>query len=135
MMRPLTNSNFVLDFFRHTNAKYYSKVTKYLQHLQLSVPDYRLQYQQMLHYFTTTGTLHKYGKFTLSGAMSSTLNTKKLQVDSGMHTPSRPLAVSSACACVFHCLPLSFFDLLLPFLVLSLPFRDQSLPFLRGSTH
>jgi len=33
----------------------------------------------LLAYFKAAKTLHKYGAFTLSGEMSSTLNTKSLQ--------------------------------------------------------
>ena len=78
-MRPLTNSAFVVDFYRYKHAGYYRKMVEYLQHLQLTIPDYELQYHQMLAYFEKQKTLHKYSKFTLSGAMPSTLNTKSLQ--------------------------------------------------------
>ena len=80
VMRPLTNSNFVLDFYRYKEAPYYHAVTKYLHDLQLPVPDYTQQYKKTLEYLEQTKTLHTYSKFTLSGAMSSTVNTKSLQV-------------------------------------------------------
>ncbi|CAE8670279.1 unnamed protein product [Polarella glacialis] len=79
VMRPLTNSNFVLDFHRYEEARYYDVVTQYLQRSQVAVPDYELQYKQVLQYFLTTKTLHQYGKFQLSGDMPSTPNTKSLQ--------------------------------------------------------
>lgn len=79
VMRPLTNSNVVLDFHRYEKARYYDVVTRYLSSRQLPVPDYELQYQQIKQYFVKTRTLHKYGKFKLDGEMPSTPNTKSLQ--------------------------------------------------------
>jgi len=79
VMRPLTNSNIVIDFFRYKEAPYFELMTSYLQYLQLNVPDYEVQYLKTLEYFQKTKTLHKYSKFALSGAMTSTLNTKSLQ--------------------------------------------------------
>jgi hypothetical protein len=79
VMRPLTNSNFLLDFFRYKEACYYTTVTAYLQRRGVESPEYELQYRQMLRYFDSGKVLHKYGKFTLNGEMSSTLNTKSLQ--------------------------------------------------------
>lgn len=78
-MRPLTNSNFVLDFYRYKEAPYHATMTKYLKHRQQSVPDYELQYHNVMQYFVRQKCLHKYEKFTLDGAMSSTPNTKSLQ--------------------------------------------------------
>ena len=40
---------------------------------------YEEQYQKVMDYFRQTKVLHKYGKFTMSGLMPSTLNTKSLQ--------------------------------------------------------
>eukprot|EP00961_Rhodomonas_salina_P131543 1770446-Rhodomonas_salina.2 len=80
VMRPLTNSNFVIDFFRFRDAPYYGAITRYLQHLKLDLPDYEEQYSRTLAYFKQTKTLHTYSKFSLSGAMSSTLNSKSLQL-------------------------------------------------------
>ena len=42
-MRPLTNSNVVLDFHRFRDAPCHSAVTRYLQHAKVDVPDYELQ--------------------------------------------------------------------------------------------
>lgn len=78
-MRPLTNSNFVLDFFRYREAPYHALLTGYLRHLRLPVPDYEDQYRRVLSYFKNTKTLHTYSRFTLTGAMPSTPNTKSLQ--------------------------------------------------------
>jgi hypothetical protein len=39
----------------------------------------QVQYQKVMDYLRHTKCLHKYGKFSLSGAMSSTLNSKSLQ--------------------------------------------------------
>ena len=79
VMRPLTNSNFVADFFRYTQAPYYTVMVQYLSHLRIALPDYNEQYRKTLAYFETVKTLHTYSKFTLCGAMTSTLNTKLLQ--------------------------------------------------------
>eukprot|EP00854_Cymbomonas_tetramitiformis_P005309 gene5309-6453_t len=79
VMRPLTNSNFVLDFHRYEAARYYSVVTRYLRSRQISTPDYELQYRKVMQYFDRKRILHKYSKFQLSGEMPSTLNTKSLQ--------------------------------------------------------
>lgn len=79
VMRPLTNSNIILDFYRYKDAPYFEIMTGYLKYLKRDVPDYELQYRYILDYFRTTKCLHKYSKFTLEGAMSSTPNTKALQ--------------------------------------------------------
>lgn len=79
VMRPLTNSAFVVDFFRYKGSAYYKLMAEYLHHLKLDVPEYDRQYHQMIEYFEKQKTLHTYSKFTLSGAMPSTLNTKSLQ--------------------------------------------------------
>jgi hypothetical protein len=78
VMRPLTNSNFVIDFFRFKEAPYYSCFTGYLKYAHVEVPDYELQYRKTLAFFHNSRTLHSYSKFTLSGAMSSTPNSKTL---------------------------------------------------------
>ena len=79
MMRPLTNSNVVLDFHRYHESAYYSIMTHYLQTLGLSVPDYESQFNRLLTYYSGLKVLHTYGAFQLSGTMSSTPNTKSLQ--------------------------------------------------------
>ena len=78
-MRPLTNSNFVIDFYRYQHATYYDIMTRYLSGCKVRVPDYAEQYQKVMHYYRTTKTLHRYGKFQMSDKMPSTLNTKSLQ--------------------------------------------------------
>ena len=78
-LRPLTNSNFILDFHRYEQAPYYEMMISYLRHLGLEIPDYERQYTATMAYYQRTKQLHAYSKFTLSGAMSSTLNTKSLQ--------------------------------------------------------
>ena len=47
VMRPLTNSNVLLDFNRHKECAYYSIIVKYLRSLDLQVPDYDIQYKQL----------------------------------------------------------------------------------------
>lgn len=83
ILRPLTNSNFVLDFYRYQSAPYHTVMTTYLQHLRLRVPDYERQYHEVTRYFWRTKLLHKYGRFSESGAMTSTPNSKSLQPVSG----------------------------------------------------
>lgn len=86
MMRPLTNSNLILDFYRYKAAPYHKTVTKYLalkNKKSIAVPDYDTQYHQIMRYFVRHKCLHTYSKFTLDGRMSSTLNTKSLQYVAG----------------------------------------------------
>ena len=78
-MRPLSNSNFVCDFFRYKESKYFAIMSNYLRTQQITLPSYDLQYEQLLKYYQITKVLHGYHKFDLSGQMSSTLNTKLLQ--------------------------------------------------------
>ena len=59
-------SNVVLDFHRYEQAPYFKLMTGYLAHRQVAVPDYELQYRELLDYFTTTKTLHKYNRFQVS---------------------------------------------------------------------
>jgi hypothetical protein len=80
VMRPLTNANVVLDFHRYRDARYYDVVTRYLRGVQPSVPDYEQQYARLLQYFRATKVLHRYDQFSLSATMSSTPNTKSLQL-------------------------------------------------------
>ena len=95
VMRPLTNSNFVVDFFRYTGAPYYDAMTKYLRYLGVDVPDYQLQYRRTMAWFEKTKTLHSYSKFTLSGAMPSTINSKSLQPVLGTNDAAYKLARSN----------------------------------------
>jgi hypothetical protein len=95
VMRPLTNCNLVIDFFRYTDAPYYSMFANYLQQRQISVPDYELQFRRTLDYFERQRTLHRYGRFTLCGALSSTLNSKSLQPVFGTDDGAYKLAQSN----------------------------------------
>jgi len=95
IMRPLTNCNFVLDFFRYEESPYFTLFTRYLKYRQLEIPDYDQQYRLILQYYNQTRCLHQYGKFTLEGAMASTLNTKSLQPVTGTEDAARKLARSN----------------------------------------
>ena len=79
VLRPLTNCNVVLDFYRHKDAAYYGYVTHYLKSRGLDVPDYEAQYEQLLRFYRARPKLHTYRRFQLESAMASTLNTKSLQ--------------------------------------------------------
>ena len=79
VLRPLTNSNVVLDFMRHTEAPYYATIVRFLGHLQLPVPDYTRQYALLRDYYHSTRRLHSYERFALSSEMGSTPNSKSLQ--------------------------------------------------------
>lgn len=68
-MRPLSNSNFVIDFYHYRDAAYFRLMTQYLRHLQLPVPEYEEQYVHTMAFFAQK-TLHTYGRFSLSGAIS-----------------------------------------------------------------
>ena len=68
MLRPLTNCNFVLDFFRHREAPYHKAITQYLAHRGHPVPQYTKQYDDVLAYFEATEPLHGYGKFAYAYA-------------------------------------------------------------------
>lgn len=80
VMRPLTNCNFILDFFRYKNAPYFRLITEYLKEQPTPLPDYRRQYELVHRYYHQTHRLHNYAKFTWEGAMPSTPNTKSLQM-------------------------------------------------------
>ena len=95
VMRPLSNCNFVVDFFRYEESPYYTLFTSYLKYRKMEVPSYDRQYRIVLQYYNQTRCLHKYGKFTLEGAMSSTLNTKSLQHVTGTEDAARKLARSN----------------------------------------
>ena len=82
-LRPLTNSNVILDFYRYEASPYFHIFTRYLERLKQPVPDYEQQYHALQDYFQSTKCLHTYGKFSLDGAMTSTPNTKSLQSVTG----------------------------------------------------
>ena len=102
ILRPLTNSNFIVDFYRYKQAPYYRTVTNFLKQYYAKhtnppvLPDYESQYHQILNYYETTKCLHTYDKFSLDGPMSSTLNTKSLQLvtSCGSYDSVRQLASS-----------------------------------------
>eukprot|EP00977_Amphora_coffeiformis_P007408 scaffold1600_cov179-Amphora_coffeaeformis.AAC.23 len=81
LMRPLTNCNFVIDFYRYKSSPYYPVIQGYLG--KSHAPDYEAQYQLVMNYLASQVCLHKYERFTLEGAMSSTPNTKSLQPVTG----------------------------------------------------
>ena len=89
LMRPMTNNNFVLDFFRYRSSPYYNKMIEYLQGFDRNNNDlrdftnygddyYERQYHHVLQYYRETKCLHDYDKFSLGGATKSTPNTKTL---------------------------------------------------------
>lgn len=95
-LRPLTNSNLPLDFYRFESSPYYSLIVKYLKRTlkdQSLIPVYELQYNTVMEYYWETKILHSYGRFVLEGAMASSPNTKSLQpvvgVDDALHKLAR----------------------------------------------
>lgn len=89
LMRPMTNNNFVLDFFRFRSSPYYHKMIDYLKGFNSDNDDvgsitnygddfYEQQYHHVLQYYQETKCLHRYDKFSLGGATKSTPNTKTL---------------------------------------------------------
>ena len=94
-MRPLTNSNLVLDFYRYEEAPYYNLIMIYLAHREVESPEYDLQFEQLQRYYhQNRGLLHKYSKVTLSGSMTSTLNSKSLQPVLGTENATYKLGTS-----------------------------------------
>lgn len=83
IMRPLTNNNVLVDFHRYKQATYYEAITHYLDHCEQDIPNYQEQYDTLLRYFESR-VLHLYDKFSQSGEMSSTINTKQLQFVTGI---------------------------------------------------
>lgn len=92
VLRPLTNCNVLLDFYRYTDSAYFALFTRFLQSQSLSVPEYKLQYEALLRYYVETRTLHTYTRFQESAAMPSTINSKSLQpvcdTDGSLHKVS-----------------------------------------------
>ena len=87
LMRPMTNNNFVLDFFRYRSSPYYHKMIDFLHGFSgdedgvgTTYGDdyYEQQYHHVLQYYQETKCLHRYDKFSLGGATKSTPNTKTL---------------------------------------------------------
>jgi len=77
-LRPLTNANVLLDFSRHTSAPYYDLCVKYLKKYSVET-DYAKQKDEVYTYLKRTRVLHRYGNFSLVGAVASAPNTKSLQ--------------------------------------------------------
>lgn len=53
LLRPLTNSNFVCDFFRYKQSQYYKLITKYLrvQDQSAIIPNYEMVWWTAFLYF------------------------------------------------------------------------------------
>lgn len=79
VLRPYTNSNFILDFHRHAHSPYYAAFVRYLRHKKAPVPDYGKQYEGVTMFYSFAKELHGYDRFALVGATSSTPNSKSLQ--------------------------------------------------------
>lgn len=77
--RPMTNSNFILDFHRYEQSPYYRAFVKYLEGKGVPVPKYEAQYEGVMGYFAMVKALHGYDRFKLEGATASTPNSKSLQ--------------------------------------------------------
>lgn len=92
IIRPYTNSNFILDFHRYHKSPYYTAFVKYLQHKRVEVPDYEKQYDGITMFYSFVKNLHGYDKFVLEGATSSTPNSKSLQYVQSTDGASRKLA-------------------------------------------
>jgi hypothetical protein len=100
VLRPLTNSNFILDFYRYRDSAYYEAFTNYLRRQNIKPPDYHQQYTSVKSYYIFNKTLHGYDKFQLEGATSSTANTKSLQYVQGTDGASLKLARGDYCELV-----------------------------------
>ncbi len=83
IIRPYTNSNFILD--------YYLAFVRYLLHKKISVPNYDKQYEGITMFYSFVKNLHGYDKFVLEGATSSTPNSKSLQYVQSTEGASRKL--------------------------------------------
>lgn len=95
MLRPLTNSNLPLDFYRFQSSPYYQLIMKYLSSKledKTQIPIYELQYNTTMEYYWGTKILHTYSRFVLEGAMTSSPNTKSLQSVNGVDDAVRKLA-------------------------------------------
>lgn len=94
-LRPLTNSNLPLDFYRFQSSPYYRLIMAYLSSKlkdQSQIPFYELQYNAIMDYYWDTKILHTYSRFVLEGAMTSSPNTKSLQSVQGVEDAVRKLA-------------------------------------------
>ena len=94
-LRPLTNSNLPLDFYRFQSSPYYRLIMAYLGDKlqdQSQIPVYELQYNAIMEYYWETKILHTYSRFVMEGAMASSPNTKSLQSVNGVEDAVRKLA-------------------------------------------
>ena len=91
IIRPYTNSNFILDFYRYTSSPYYTAFVKFLRHKKIDVPNYEKQYEGITMFYSFVKNLHGYDKFVLEGATSSTPNSKSLQYIQSTEGASRKL--------------------------------------------
>lgn len=91
IIRPYTNSNFILDFYRYKSSPYYLAFVRYLMHKKISVPNYDKQYEGITMFYSFVKNLHGYDKFVLEGATSSTPNSKSLQYVQSTEGASRKL--------------------------------------------
>ena len=91
IIRPYTNSNFILDFYRYTSSPYYTAFVKYLQQKKIDVPNYEKQYEGITMFYSFVKNLHGYNNFVLEGATSSTPNSKSLQYIQSTEGASRKL--------------------------------------------
>jgi len=102
LMRPMTNNNFVLDFYGYRSSPYYDKMIDYLRGSSSNGSGtcnygdgyYEQQYHHVLQYYRETKCLHRYNKFSLGGATKSTPNTKTLSFVLGTDGAAGKLARS-----------------------------------------
>jgi hypothetical protein len=80
VMRPLTNSNVLIDFFRFRSSPYYTDMVRYLVQAERRNPNYESQFYELIAYFERTTPLQTYERFASDGAMPSTPNSKSLQL-------------------------------------------------------
>ena len=95
LMRPMTNNNFVLDFFGYRQSPYYEKMIDYMKNSSNGGTDsYEQQYRHVLQYYHETKCLHQYDRFSLDGTTKSTPNTKTLSFVLGTDGAVGKLATS-----------------------------------------
>ena len=97
LMRPLTNNNFIIDFFGFLQSPYYQKMVDYLRNYtdnQNKDDQYEQQYHHMIQYYRETKCLHHYDKFSLTGTTQSSPNTKTLNHVLGTNEAASKLASS-----------------------------------------
>lgn len=77
VLRPYSNSNVLLDFYRYRDSTYYTRITKYLK-LNAIKYDYEAQYTQLHANFTKRPVIQHFTGFIIEDKMPSTKNTKEL---------------------------------------------------------